>query len=97
MYMWKFSYGDNFRVLRDFVFFVKITPRENKPICFSEANGSSVVKMYPHVKCRANFFAKFSPSQNNHVYSICATFQILYFIPFLPLLLLVNITKASCY
>ena len=25
---------------------------------------------YPHVKCLDNIFAKFSPSENNHVYSI---------------------------
>ena len=25
---------------------------------------------YPHVKGLANIFAKFSPSENNHVYSI---------------------------
>ena len=25
---------------------------------------------YPHVKSRADIFAKFSPSENNHVYSI---------------------------
>ena len=24
---------------------------------------------YPHVKCLDNIFAKFSPSENNHVYS----------------------------
>ena len=24
---------------------------------------------YPHMKCLANIFAKFSPSENNHVYS----------------------------
>ena len=25
---------------------------------------------YPNVKCLANIYAKFSPSENNHVYSI---------------------------
>ena len=28
------------------------------------------------MKCLANIFAKFSPSENNHVYSTCALLQI---------------------
>ena len=31
--------------------------------------GAVSLKNYPHVKCLANIFAKFPPSENNHVYS----------------------------
>ena len=30
---------------------------------------------YPHVKCLANIFVKFSPSENNHVYSYYVRLQ----------------------
>ena len=39
---------------------------------------------YPHMKCLANIFAKFSPSENNHVYSTfhqcCQTHVNFYFV-----------------
>ena len=44
-----------------------------KPICLYEEKKNH--ENYPHVKCLANILAKFSPSKNNHLYSMHANMK----------------------
>ena len=65
----------NFRVGVIFAFFAiwsssrKFPPRENKTHKTLLRKSVKYRENYPHVKGLANIFAKFSPSENNHVYS----------------------------
>ena len=60
-----FAWG-NLCVFRDIAFFAKISPT---PYDFIKEMWE-VSKNYPHVKGIDSIFAKFSPSENNHVYSM---------------------------
>ena len=48
----------------------KFPPRENKTHMTLLSKYEKYRENYPHVKGLGNIFAKFSPSENNHVYSI---------------------------
>ena len=47
----------------------KLPHAKIKLICLYEGKKEKHCENYPHVKCLANIFAKFSSSENNHVYS----------------------------
>ena len=48
----------------------EISMWKSNPYDFINENGNRLVKITPTCKGLANIFVKFSPSKNNHVYSI---------------------------
>ena len=58
--------GGNFRIFHDITFFVKFSPVQK----LNSYDLEKYRENYSHVKCLANIFAKLSPSENNHVYTI---------------------------
>ena len=80
----KYCKRGNFRVGVIFAFFAilpssrKFSPRENKPHMTLLRKYEKYRENYPYVKCLDSIFAKFSPSENNHVYSSCGSLNFMY-------------------